>query len=105
MSTRISRHALPHTLAEPSPACGRGQGEGSRLASDSAGKVSSRSPHPDPLPPVADSSPLPSRERPFDKRSGGPAKWEVEGARAEIATIAPPHDGLNKPSPACARGH
>src|SRR5258708_3712272 len=40
---------------------------------------------------ISESFPLPSRERPFDKRSGGPIaeQWEGEGARAEIATVAP----------------
>src|SRR6266704_6058917 len=36
----------------------------------------------------AEPFPLPLRERPFDKRSGGPAKREGEGARAAIAIVA-----------------
>jgi len=42
---------------------------------------------------ISESFPLPSRERPFDKRSGGPIaeQWEGEGARAELATVAPRH--------------
>jgi hypothetical protein len=85
MSTRISESGStkPAYLTEPSPARGRGQGEGAR----------SFLPSPSPLAGEGkrngDSFLLPSRERPFDKRSGGPAKREGEVARSEISTIAP----------------
>src|SRR5207245_9649833 len=41
---------------EPSPACGRGQGEGWRLASGGVGESSPRSPHPNPLPQAGEAS-------------------------------------------------
>src|SRR5258708_27517631 len=50
---------------------------------------------------ISESFPLPSRERPVDKRSGGPIaeQWEGEGARAESATVA-----RNFPSPLAGEG-